>query len=46
MSGSPGLVVMEGDLCFKGRKFESRHHKLDGQFFTYVFVVKFVMMFA
>ena len=24
--GSPGLVVMGGDSCSKGREFESRHH--------------------
>ena len=36
-------MVMGGGLCFKGREFESRLHILDGHFFTYVFVVKFVM---
>ena len=40
--GSPGLVVMGGDLCSKGREFESLHRKLDGHFFKYLFVVKFV----
>ena len=42
-SWSPGLVVMGGDKCSKGREFESQHHILDGHFFTYLFVVKFVM---
>ena len=32
--GSPGLVVMGGDSRFKGHGFESRHHILDGHFFT------------
>ena len=36
-------VVMGGDPCPKGPEFESRHRILDEQFFTYVFVVKFVM---
>ena len=31
--GSPGLMVMGGDSCSKGRGFESRHHILDGHFF-------------
>ena len=30
----PGLVVMGGDSCTKGRGFESLHRILDGQFFT------------
>ena len=30
MGGSPGLVVMGGDSCSKGREFESRHRILDG----------------
>ena len=34
--GSPGLVVMGGDSCSKGRQFESRHRILDGHFFTFV----------
>ena len=34
--GSPGLVVMGGDSHSKGRGFESRHHILDGHFFTYI----------
>ena len=41
--GSPGLVVMGGGSCSKGREFESQHRILDGHFFTYIFVVKFVM---
>ena len=36
-------MVMGGDSCSKGREFESRHHILDGHFFTYMFVVEFVM---
>ena len=43
MGWSPGLVVMEGDSCSKGRDFESRQHILDGHFFTYLFVVKIGM---
>ena len=42
---SPGLVVMWGDSCSKGRGFESRHHILDGHF-SHIFVVKIVMMFV
>ena len=38
--GSPGLVVMGGDLCFKGHGFESRRHILDGHnIFSHIFVV-------
>ena len=40
---SPGLVVMGGDSCSKDCEFESRHHILEGHFFTYLFVVKSVM---
>ena len=40
---SPGLVVMGGDSCSKGREFESWHRILDGHFITYIFVIKFVM---
>ena len=29
---SPGLVVIGGDSCFKGRVFESQHWILDGHF--------------
>ena len=43
MGGSPGLVVMGGGSCSKGCEFESRLRILDGHFFTYIFVVKFVM---
>ena len=32
--GSPGLVVIGRDSCYKGHGFESRHHILDGHFFT------------
>ena len=34
--GSPGLVVMGGDSCSKGRVFESRHHILDRHFHIYL----------
>ena len=34
--GSPGLVVMGGDSCSKGREFESQHRILDGHFFTFI----------
>ena len=34
---------MGGDSFSKGREFESWHHILDGNFFTYVVVVKFVV---
>ena len=43
MGGSPGLLVMGGDSCSKGRELESQYHILEGHFFTYLFVVKFVM---
>ena len=43
LDGSPGLVIMGGDSCSKGREFKSRHCILDGHFFTNLFVVKFVM---
>ena len=36
-------MVMRGDSCSKGREFESQQHILDGHFFTYLCVVKFVM---
>ena len=42
MGGSPGLVVIRGDSCFKVCEFESRHHILDGHF-LHLFVVKIVM---
>ena len=31
-----GLVVMGGDSCSKDCKFESWHHILDGDFFTFI----------
>ena len=42
--GSPGLVVMGGDSCSKGRGFESQHRLLDGHFshLFVVIIVKFV----
>ena len=44
LGGSPSLDVMGGDSCSKGHEFESWHHTYTGwTFFTYVFVVKFVM---
>ena len=36
--GSPGLVVMGGDSCSKGREFESRM-----DIFSHLFVVKILM---
>ena len=39
---SPGLVVMGGDSCFRGCKFESQHRILDGHF-SHVSVVRIVM---
>ena len=42
MGVSPGLVVMGGDSCSKGREFESGHHIMDGHF-SHLFVVKIVM---
>ena len=36
-------MVMGGDSCSKDCEFESQHCILDGHFFAYVFVVKFVM---
>ena len=41
--GSPGLVVMGGDSYSKGCGFESGYCILEGHFFTYVFVVKFIL---
>ena len=40
MGRSPGLVVMGGDSCSKGHGFKSRHCKLDGHFFTYIWCIK------
>ena len=34
---------MGGDSYSKGREFKPQHCILDGHFFTYLFVVKFVM---
>ena len=31
---SPGLVVMGGESCTRGRGFESWHWMVDGHFFT------------
>ena len=36
VGGSPGLMVMGGDSCSKGREFESQHRILDGHFFTFI----------
>ena len=42
--GSPGLVVMGGDLCSEGRGFKSQHRILDyHDIFSRIFVVKIVM---
>ena len=41
--GSPSLVVMGGDSCSKGREFESQPSDIGRTFFTYLYVVKFVM---
>ena len=38
----PGLVVLRGDSCSEGRRFESQHRILDGQF-SHLFVVKIVL---
>ena len=38
---SPGLVVMGGYSCSKGREFESWHHMLDGHL-SHLFVAKIV----
>ena len=41
---SPGLVVMGGDSCSKGRGFESQRRILDGHYiYSHIFVVKIVM---
>ena len=42
MEGPPGLVVMGGDSCSKGRGFELQQHILDG-LFSQFFVVRIVM---
>ena len=36
-------MVMGGDSCTKDREFKSQRQILDGHFFTYIFVVKFVI---
>ena len=41
VGGSPGLVEIGGDSCFKGRGFESQRRILDGHFFTVVRIVLF-----
>ena len=47
LGGSPGLVVMGGCSCSKGREFKSRRHILDGHdICSHWFVVKFVTMFV
>ena len=38
--GSPGLVVMGGEPCSRGRGFESQHRILDRSF-SHLFAVKF-----
>ena len=38
----PGLVVMGGDSCSKGRGFESQYRILD-EHFSHLFVVKIAM---
>ena len=44
LGGSPGLVVMGGDLCSKGCGFESWRHIMDGHnIFSHKFVVRIVM---
>ena len=40
--GSPGLVIMGGDSCSKGREFESQHCILDGHI-SHLFVITIVM---
>ena len=39
---NPGLVVMGGDSCSKGREFKSHQRILDGHF-SHLFVVRIVM---
>ena len=36
LDGSPGLVVMGGDSCSRGRGFKSQHHILYGHFLTFI----------
>ena len=40
---SPGLVVMGGDSCSKGRGFESQHCRYWMDIFSHLFVVKIVV---
>ena len=39
MGRSPGLVVMGGDSCSKGRDFESRHHILGGHGVFHIYLL-------
>ena len=41
LGGSPGLVVMGGDSCFKGCEYKSQHLILDGYFFHIPICCKF-----
>ena len=41
--GEPGLVVMGDDSCSNGRGFKSRHHILDGYFFTLICCKYFIV---
>ena len=44
MGESPGLVIMGGDSCSRGRKFKSQPHILDGHnIFSHKFAVRIVM---
>ena len=43
--GSPGLVVMGGDLCSEGRGFKSQRCILDGyNLNSHIFVVRIVCL--
>ena len=42
LDGSPDLVGMGGDSCFKDRGFESQHQILE-EHFSHLFFVKIVM---
>ena len=44
-TGSPGLVVVGGDSCPRGRDFESQCYIQDGSFFTFICYVKIVLTF-
>ena len=39
-TGSPGLLVMGGNLCSQGYGFKSRYHIMDGPFFTFICLQK------